>query len=246
MYRFILFLILYSFIYSFEYKTTNISIYLYGNTNDFKKVVWIFPGYIDTKDSYSQFPTNIIKNWKLHKMSNEILFLFPYKINSIYPLYEGNNISRWIFELDYFKNLLLKDKSYNEIFIGISTGVEGVIKFNFKRKDGIFIFLSGTYDYFILDKKSGEYKIHENFFGNDGDLWEKENPIYILKYFKGRIHIFCEKNSIYFKQQERLFQEKYPFLEIIPEIIGEENTFHNWEFWGSEMVVKRIENLVKK
>ncbi|MEJ5284895.1 MAG: hypothetical protein ACP5Q5_09225 [Brevinematia bacterium] len=245
MYRIILFLILYSFIYSFEYKNTSISIYLYGNTNNFKKVVWIFPGYIDTKDSYSQLPTNIIEKWKLNKISNEILFLFPYKINFVYPLYEGKNISRWIFELDNFRNLILKNKSYNEVFIGISTGVEGAIKFNINRKNGIFIFLSGTYDYFILDKKSGEYKIHEKFFANDNDLWKKENPLYILKDFKGKIHIFCEKNSIYFKQQKRLFEEKFQSLDVIPEIIGGENTFHNWEFWSSEKVVKRIEGLVR-
>ncbi|MCX7820440.1 MAG: hypothetical protein N2258_02055 [Brevinematales bacterium] len=242
----VLLIFCYSFLHSFVYNSQNISVYIYGTTNNFKKIVWIFPGYIDNNDSYKQTPTNIIEKWKLYEFKDDILFLIPYQVNSIYPLYENGKIASWINELGSFKTSLVKDNSYNEIFIGISTGVEGAIKFNFLRKEGVFIFLSGTYDYFILDKNSGEYKIHQKFFKNNEDLWQRENPLTILKEFRGKAYIFCEKNSIYFNQQKRLFEEKFDYFEICPAIIGEKNTYHNWNFWGDKKILERIKEIIKK
>lgn len=207
--------------------------------------MWIFSGFINQRDSYKQHPSNIIKFWQLEKWSreNEILFLIVAATNFIYPLYDSEgNLSDWIVRLDNLRKNLAGEKEY---FIGISTGVEGAIKFSYFYKKASIIALSGTFDYNSLDKSSGEYKIHLKEFGYNIERWNKENPLNILSEFQNAtLYLFCEKNSIYSKEQKIVLNANLTNLTIKTVILDEENTYHNWQFWANEKVLSNIKTII--
>ncbi len=240
--RIIFFILIFSVSFSFVKRLKNFEVYIYGNIECFESIIWIFPGYINEKDSFRQHPDIIFSKWKLGRYTNSLVII-PYIPLTIYPLYETNNLASWLKELEDLRSTLNSEK---EIFIGISSGVEGAIKFNYFRKYGNFIFISGTFDYFSIPKNSGEYKIHEKFFGNNIGCWKKENPLYILEGYRGEAYIFCEKNSIFYKQNLLLLKSKFNSFKIYPIIIGLENSYHNWDFWGSEKVISEIDLVIKR
>lgn len=244
--RWVFFCLLMCFLPAYgEYIRENgLEIYLVGAKTNISRIVWIFPGYITERDSYKQRPEYIVRYWKLDEYPSDVLFVIPVVEKSVYPLYEGENFASWRESLRRFRRERIHGVDRREIFIGISSGVEGTIKFVFPEKKGVFVWLSGTFDYVSLDRKMGEYLLHERIFGSWGERWLRENPLSLLMSYEGVAYVFCEKSSIFYHQQERLLRADLPSLRVVPVYVGAWESGHNWAFWGDERVVEKLREII--
>ncbi|MCX7883358.1 MAG: hypothetical protein N2314_09080 [Brevinematales bacterium] len=225
-------------------QAEGIEVYLLGERTNVSSVVWIFPGYITEGDAYQQRPEHIVRFWQLDTYPSHILFVFPVMSQTIYPLYEGGEIASWIEKLQRFRREILRISGQREIFVGISSGVEGTIKFMFPDKKGVFVWFSGTFDYASLDKSSGEYALHERVFGRWGSRWYEENPINLLSSYEGRAYIFCEKRSLFYRQQHALLRNAFSSFQVFPVYVGAWESRHDWGFWGDKRVKEKLRNLI--
>ena len=214
-----------------------------------EKIVWIFHGYEPANDIYLQAPSYFIKNWNLEDFaeSNKIVFILPEMGTS---LYLSNDIE---FLQEISKSILTNYPDVIPVvFIGISTGVEGAIKFSpFTKGLESIIAVSGTYNLLSLPKNSGEYLLHQKVFKNDQFLWINENPLTIMK--KGKklmLYLFSEENSIYFKQAEEIktagLTGILTNLEITDFFSLGNGYSHGWDFWSNNSVLKKIHEIITK
>lgn len=217
-----------------------------------KKFLWIFHGYKPSGDSYSQSPINFISKWDLASLcrKNKIVCVIPDMGTSMYLLTELNN-SEKISDMRFLKELyneviFNKYKDAPVLLAGVSTGAEGAVKFstliqNVESITGI----SGTYDFFSLDKNSGEYRIHERVLGKESPEWIKENPLDILKRsVRTRMYLMSEHNSMYKHQAEIVLENKMSNIEAVDLLAMGKGHSHNWNFWGSWKVIKELRKII--
>jgi hypothetical protein len=217
-----------------------------------KKVIWLFHGYKPAGDPYRQSPKIFVENWSLISLCKKMdyICIAPDMGKSVYPISTLNDDAR-LSDLRFLREL------HNELvfnahrnvpvtLIGISTGVEGTIKFAtlIENVESI-IALSGTYDFFALPENSGEYLIHEKTFGKERSVWLAENPREILRRsVRMKIHLFCESNSIYLSQAKDLIDQKMTNLDIDDRLFLGAGFSHNWNFWGNRKVIDAIREIL--
>jgi len=158
---------------------------------------------------------------------------------------------RWLKEA-YGTLVFEKHKRVSLVLIGVSTGVEGAIKFssvvsNFGASADSIVSFSGTFDFFGLDQNTGEYRIHKYIFKDDMNVWRKENPMESLKRLsRTKLYLFCEVNSIYRKQAEELRDQRLANIEIVDMLNLGKGFSHSWGFWGNSGVVKALHEILLK
>jgi hypothetical protein len=217
-----------------------------------KKFLWIFHGYKPAGDPYLQSPVEFISKWDLASLcrKHNIVCVIPDMGTSMYLLSELNDsdkISDMRFLKELYNEIIFKNyKDAPVILAGVSTGAEGAVKFsttiqNVESITGI----SGTYDFFSLDKKSGEYRIHEHALGKESPEWIKENPLDILKRsVRTRIYLMSEQNSMYKHQADILLENKMSNLEAVDLLSIGKGHSHNWSFWGSWKLKKELWKII--
>ncbi len=218
---------------------------------DIQKIIWIFPGFQAESDPYRQNPVWIIRYWELEKISGRIhaMIILPDIPGTVYPLYEKGTTKihpdmLWLSGIH--RGIINKyGLSARIIFSGISTGVEGVLKFaSIITNRAEIIAISGTFDYSKLDKFSGEYRIHLKQFGGDKESWHNENPVEIIKKFdRLKIYLFCEEKSVYSTQAKNLTQNNPDNVEIINFLDLGTDQIHGWKFWKRESVLNKLEDI---
>lgn len=217
-----------------------------------KKVVWLFHGFKPDGDPYNQSPREFIERWNLVQLcrKNGYMCIAPDMGASMYPLKEkdADKISdmRWLNEA-YKELVFKKHKDLPVIVIGVSTGVEGAIKFSSIDQINIesVVAMSGTYDFFMLQENSGEYRIHQYVFGNSKNVWLAENPVEILKRLvRTKLYLFCESGSIYRKQAEMLRDQRFSNIDVVDKLALGNGYSHSWAFWGSAPVVKALHEIL--
>jgi hypothetical protein len=233
------------------YLTKKVYIVNGGEKNP-KKFIWLFHGYKPEGDPYQQSPEIFIQKWNLVQIcrKNKYVCIIPDMGTSMYVLSDLNN-SEKVSDMRFLKELyndsifkLYKDAPL--IVIGVSTGVEGAVKFSsIVQNVESIVGLSGTYDFFTLNKDSGEYRIHERVFGKDQSLWRNENPLDILKRSAlTRLYVFCESQSIYYSQAKALLEDKMSNVEAVNVLDLGKGYTHGWGFWGNNKVVKKIQDIL--
>lgn len=219
-----------------------------------KKIIWLFHGYKPQGDPYRQSPKIFIENWGLINFckANDFMLVAPDMGTSLYPLSDVNDATR-ISDIRYLKELHNElvfnvHRNVPTVLIGVSTGVEGAIKFStlLENVDSI-VALSGTYNFFSLPEDSGEYKMHERLFGDNIHRWYPENPTEILRHsVRLRLYLFCEQNSIYHTQTLELIDMKLPNLDIEEYLDLGKGFSHSWKFWGNKKTTDAIHAILKK
>jgi hypothetical protein len=217
-----------------------------------KKFIWLFHGYKPAGDPYRQSPEIFIQKWNLVQVcrKNNYVCIVPDMGTSMYVLSDLNN-SEKVSDMRFLKELyneaifkLYKDAPL--IVIGVSTGVEGAVKFSsIVQNVESIVGLSGTYDFFSLNRESGEYRIHERVFGTDQSLWRNENPLDILKRSaRTRLYVLCESQSIYYPQAKMLLDDKMSNVEAVNVLDLGKGYSHSWGFWGSSKVIRKVQEIL--
>jgi hypothetical protein len=218
-----------------------------------QKFVWLFPGFKPEGDPYRQAPSYFINNWGLSEFckKNNFVCIIPDMGASMYPLNEYKNsekVSDMFFLKELYNEIIFnRHKDAPLVIIGVSTGVEGAVKFStlVSNVESI-IGISGTYDYYSIPKASGEYRIHEYALGKDSTLWRGENPVEILrKSVRLKLYLFCESNSIYFSQARMIANEKMSNIDIVNHLDIGKGYSHNWDFWGNDRIVRSLYLIMK-
>ena len=224
-----------------------------------KKILWLFHGFKPEGDPYAQSPMEFILRWDLVRFckKNDYMLIAPDMGATLYPMdgfEDAGKISdmRWLKEA--FGSLVFeKHKRTGVVLIGVSTGVEGSIKFasvisNFGVSADSIVAFSGTYDFFTIDQGTGEYRIHKYLFGEMKDnlnVWRSENPMESLKRLsRTRLYLYCESNSIYRKQAEDLRDQRLANIEIADMLNLGKGFSHSWTFWGNPAVVKSLHSIL--
>ncbi|MGL4370397.1 MAG: hypothetical protein ACRCUT_12120, partial [Spirochaetota bacterium] len=181
-----------------------------GGCPDPKKIIWIFPGYKPKGDPYSQSPRVFIEKWKMVQLckENNFICIVPDMGTSVYPvtgMEDEYRISdmRWLKEAyQYF--VFAPFKARPVVIAGVSTGVEGAVKFSSEIQNvESVVGVSGTYNFFSIPRESGEYQLHQRVFGDDPKIWRNENPVEILRRsVRTRLYLFCESQSMYSAQAD--------------------------------------------
>lgn len=232
-----------------------------NNLESPKKILWLFHGFKPEGDPYAQSPMEFIARWDLVRLCKKegYMLIAPDMGATMYPLVgseDNGKISdmRWLKEA--YKGLVFKKhRDVNVVLIGVSTGVEGAVKFSSmilnvgSSADSIIAF-SGTYDFFSLEESTGEYRIHKYAFGDKREnlnVWRKENPMESLKKLgRTKLYLFCESNSIYRKQAEDLSAQRLANIELVDMLDYGKGYSHSWTFWGSQKVVKALNEILLK
>jgi hypothetical protein len=216
------------------------------------KFLWIFHGYKPAGDPYQQSPEYFIQRWDLASQcrKHKIVCVIPDMGASMYLLSELNDsdkISDMRFLKELYNEIVFKNyKAAPVLLAGVSTGAEGAVKFstliqNVESITGI----SGTYDFFSLDKSSGEYRMHSHVLGKESPEWIKENPLDILKRsVRTRIYLMSEHNSMYRYQAEILLENKMSNLEAVDLLSLGKGFSHSWSFWGSWKVKQELWKII--
>jgi hypothetical protein len=234
---------------SFSRKTFIVN----GKAVNPKKFIWLFHGFKPDNDPYLQDPSIFINNWTLADFcrKNNFVCIAPDMGSSMYPLSQYKNsekVSEMFFLKELYNEIIFnKHKDAPLVIIGVSTGVEGAVKFStlVSNVESI-IGISGTYDYYSIPKTSGEYRIHEFALGKDSAAWRDENPVEILKRsVRLKLYLFCESNSIYYSQAQALAGQKMSNIDIVNHLDLGKGFSHNWDFWGSGRVVRSILEIMK-
>ncbi len=225
-----------------------------GEIKNPKKIIWLFHGYKPAGDPYHQSPKIFIENWGLIKLckANDFILIAPDMGTSLYPLYDYNDEKR-ISDMRYLKELhnelvFKNHRSVPTALIGVSTGVEGAIKFStlIDNIDSV-VAISGTYDFFTLPEDSGEYRMHERVFGDNVRTWLSENPVEILRRsVRLRLYLFCEHNSIYHNQTLGVIDKRLPNLDIEEFLDLGKGFSHSWKYWGNKKVTKAVHDVLLK
>ena len=223
-----------------------------------KKILWLFHGFKPEGDPYAQSPMEFIKRWELVQLcrKNGYMLIAPDMGATLYPVTGFEDTGkitdiRWLKEA-YGTLVFGKYKGVSVVLIGVSTGVEGAIKFssvvsNFGASADSIISFSGTFDFFTLDQNTGEYRIHKYVFKDDLNVWRKENPMESLKRLsRTKLYLFCEANSMYRKQAEDLRDQRFANIEIVDMLNLGKGFSHSWGFWGNRAVVKALHEILLK
>jgi hypothetical protein len=219
-----------------------------------KKVIWLFHGYKPEGDPYSQSPRIFIEKWHLVKLcrENDYICVAPDMGTSLYSvagLANDEKITdmRWLKEA-YNRIIFRKFKDLPAVLVGVSTGVEGAIKFSplIQNVESI-VALSGTYDFFALSENSGEYRIHKYAFGTDINVWRAENPVEMLKHLvRIRLFLLCESGSIYKQQADIVKDLRLANIDVVDLLPLGKGYSHNWNFWGNKAVVKNLHEIITR
>jgi hypothetical protein len=219
-----------------------------------KKIIWLFHGYKPNGDPYKQSPAAFIENWGLIKLCKEngYLCIAPDMGTSLYQLSQLNDSTK-LSDMRYLKELyndivFKNHRNVPIILAGVSTGVEGAIKFStiIENVESI-IALSGTYDFMSLDSSGGEFRIHEQAFGNNQSVWFNENPVEILRRsVRLKLYLFCEEYSIYNAQARSLGNLRLTNLDIDERFDLGRGFTHSWQFWGNRRVVQAIKEIMTR
>ncbi len=239
-----------------SYKTNGfmrkIPLYIVNSgEKDARNLVLILHGYKPAGDPYRQDPVIIISNWGLAELAPAVhdVFLLPDMGKTVYPLYKqgcGAPSDTAVLK-DIFIYFGRKFAGAGIIFAGISTGAEGAVKiascFGGPLKA---VCLSGTFDYTLLKPQEGEYRIHEEFFGTNKDVWERENPLTVLKTMKKKeLYIFSEENSIYDAQAGALIDAGLANIAVLDKRNLGKGFNHSWKFWKSRAVLSELSSIFR-
>lgn len=223
------------------------------------KFIWIFHGYKPAGDPYDQSPKNFIVRWGIPAICsrNNYVCVSVDMGTSLYPVYDFSNqshISDLRFLQEIYNELIFnKFKNAPVVIIGVSTGVEGSIKFvsvidNLTVES--LVALSGTYDLASpsLSVESGEYRIHERSFSDNSSWLLSENPVTILtrKAPRMNLYLFCEEYSIYRTQTNELLEKNISTINIENNLFLGNGFSHNWKFWGSRSVILKLKEIIEK
>ncbi len=204
------------------------------------QIVIILGGYTPSGDPYKQMPSEFLEKWKLRDrllwLRSDILI-----VNcgtSIYTIPDTKALAA------YLGNKVFPGQEI--VLIGVSTGVEGIIKVvpYFKNKVKKLICISGTYDLFSLDPKGREYKIHSVVLGAKPDVWKLNNPLSIMEKMDARgfpkIYAFSEEKSVYMQQLMILKKRCPKKIALKINVEPGKSYMHNWDFWSSESLVSAV------
>ncbi len=207
-----------------------------------KKWVVVLCGYTPAGDPYQQFPAHFVKNWKIKELSDKHQLAF-YIINSGESFYDKKYVGILV------DKIVKKTENKKVILIGVSTGVEGIIKLwtGIAKKVSCMIGISGTYDLFSLPKESGEYRIHAKVWGARDERWKEDNPADIMQRCSQRgktcFYLFSEYHSIYYGQMKSISEKRFNCISLIPDFNVGKEMQHDWNFWKHEDLLLNIERI---
>jgi hypothetical protein len=223
-------------------------VFLIGADNTkLSRIVYIFHGYKPEGDTYKQSPLFFIKNWNLETLAKKysVLFVLTDNGDSVYPVTKANDPLSDMALLAKLKKVV-DDRFHAEnpaISIGFSAGVEGAIKFALSNNIKEIMAISGNYD--LHNLPAGEKAFHEKAFGKGGDVFEKENPITLLRNSGSVIYLFCEeKNATNVKQAQALVDAKIPGISIVDMRPLGKGFRHDWTFLTSPGIKTNLEKIV--
>jgi hypothetical protein len=209
-------------------------------------LLWLFHGYKPDGDPYKQSPEIFIKNYNLKELSlwHNALIVIVDSGESLYSFIPDNGFPELQIYCGIYDRLTKQYGTLPVVLIGISSGAEGAVKFApFVQKLNSVIGISGTYNFDALAADSGEHKIHLKEYGSPGE-WEYEQPVKIFPALKCNIILLSEEKSIYRQQAAAAAQIRTKNkIEFIEE--AGKGKSHDWDFWGSEEVIKILQRVVQ-
>jgi hypothetical protein len=224
------------------------TVYLVGAENTVpSRIVYIFHGYKPVGDFYQQSPTYFIINWNLSKLSKKygILFVLPDNGTSVYPITKLNDPLSDMSMLNTLKKEMeIRYKvAKSPLAVGFSAGVEGAVKFAILNNIQEIMAISGNYD--LNSIPVNEKAFHEKDFGPGKDIFDKENPIALLKNTSKTIYLFCEeKNPVNVAQAQILVNASLAGIELIDLRNIGKGYSHDWKFLTSPGIIKNLEKII--
>jgi len=225
-----------------------------------RRVVVVFPGYHPEGDPYLQSLENFLERWDLSRRAEETgsVFLVCDMGDSLY-LSVKNGLKPD--DLDFIEGVLgtealrrYKGKVF--VFLAVSTGVEGAIKFLSRHPrpgPAVLVALSGTYDLSLLPASSGEYLLHRRVFGDSPEIWKRESPVEALRsaaiaassrHGALTVHVFSEEKSIFRAQLVRLSKFTCPGLTIVSYPEFGRGLGHGWGFWAEKGLADKVFSII--
>jgi len=233
----------------------------------YKKVIFLFHGYLAMGDPYLQRPQYLIDNMNLQKYADklEALIVIPQMNDTVYEKEylqtslkwdnDGNICGgKWVNEVlpQYVSQKYFNAKQFPMYAIGLSTGAEGAIKFGISNSKYIkkVIAISGTYSIMNLDENDGEYIIHQFVLGNRNKnfaFWKQEDILTNIKKINYPLYVYSESNSVLTYQTRQILE--YSKRNKLKNIFGSfsivQGSGHNWNFWSNSKFLDLVFNTIK-
>lgn len=228
-------------------KNASRLVYLVGTEQPkITRIVYIFHGYKPDDDPYKQSPTYFITNWKLSSLAERygILFVLADCGALVYPVTKQDPLS----VMSMLHSLQCEmDSRYKveraPLAIGFSAGVEGAIKFSLRNGIKEIMAISGNYD--LTSLPDGERAFHEREFGKGQEIFDKENPITLLRNSSVTIYLFGEEfNRVNVKQAQTLIDARLPDVKIVDLRSLGKGFSHDWVFLTSPGILIDLEKIV--
>jgi len=233
----------------------------------YKKLIFIFHGYLINRDPYLQRPQYIIEKMNLKKYAEELeaLIVIPQMNDTVYEKeylqtslkWDNNgNIAggKWANEVlpQYIVKKYFNNNQPPMYAIGISTGAQGAIKFGIQNSKYIkkVIGISGTYSLLNLPKDDGEYIIHDLIFGDrDKNLkiWKQEDIFKNIKKITFPLYLYSESNSVLTNQTKKIleYSKKHKRNNISGSYSIIAQSEHNWIFWSNPKLLNLVFSHIK-